>query len=112
MSHHPRELTSVNAAPLFAALGDATRLTLLSSLCNGKPQSIAQLTHGTGLSRQGVSKHLAVLEQARVVKSERVGRENRFSVRSATLTKAAQYLDRASQQWDDAIARLKQIVEE
>lgn len=112
MSRHPRELTSATAAPLFAALGDATRLTLLSRLCNGQPQSIAQLTHGTGLSRQGVSKHLAILEQARLVTSERVGRESRFALRSGTLTEARQYLDRASQQWDDAIGRLKRFVEE
>ncbi|MGH1477736.1 MAG: ArsR/SmtB family transcription factor [Geminicoccales bacterium] len=111
MSHHPRELTPVSAAPLFAALGDVTRLNLLSRLCNGQPQSIAQLTHGTGLSRQGVRKHLAVLEQGRLVTRERVGRETRFVVRSGTLTAAGQYLDRASKQWDDAIGRLKQLVE-
>lgn len=112
MSRNLRELTPVTAAPLFAALGDGTRLTLLSRLCDGQPQSIAQLTHGTGLSRQGVSKHLAILEKARVVKSERVGRESRFSVRSVTLTEAMQYLDRASHQWDDAIGRLRRFVEE
>lgn len=104
-------MAAETAAPVFAALGDATRLALLSQLCDGQTRSIAQLTHGTGLSRQGVRKHLAVLEQARVVTSERVGRESQFTVRPDTLTEARQYLDRASQQWDEAIGRLKLIVE-
>lgn len=112
MSRRPRELTPTTAAPVFAALGDGVRLGLLSRLCEGQPLSIAQLTHGTGLSRQGVSKHLAALEQGRLVTRERVGRETRFAVQAGTLAAARQYLDRASQQWDDAIGRLKQLVEE
>lgn len=96
---------------MFAALGDATRLALLVRLCDEQPQSIAQLTHGTGLTRQGVSKHLAILEQARVITSTRVGRESRFKVRQITLTEASQYLERASKQWNDAVDRLKLFVE-
>lgn len=112
MSRRPRELTTATAVPVFAALGDGIRLGLLSRLCEGQSLSIAQLTHGTGLSRQGVSKHLATLEQARLVTRDRVGRESRFAVRPGTLTEARRYLDQASQQWDDAIGRLKQVVEE
>ncbi|MEQ1616008.1 MAG: metalloregulator ArsR/SmtB family transcription factor [Hyphomicrobiaceae bacterium] len=112
MSLRPRELTAATAAPLFAALGDATRLALLARLCNGHPQSITELTRGTGLSRQGVSKHLTILEQARVITSERVGRESRFKVRARALQDAGRYLDRASQQWDAAIDRLKSLVED
>lgn len=111
MSRLPRELTAVTAAPVFAALGDATRLLLLSRLCKGQPQSIAQLTRGTGLSRQGVSKHLAILEQARLVTRKRVGRESQIAVQSIALTEARHYLDRAARQWDEAIGRLKQLVE-
>ncbi len=105
-------MTAETAAPVFAALGGATRLALLSQLCDGQTRSITQLTHGTGLSRQGVRKHLTVLEHARVVTSERVGRESQFTVRPDTLTEARQYLDRASQQWNDAIERLRLMVEE
>lgn len=112
MSRRPRELAAAKAAPVFAALGDATRLSLLSRLCNGQAHSIAQLTHGTGLTRQGVSKHLAILENAGVVTSERVGRESRFAVQPATLSEAIDYLHRASRQWDEAIGRLKRLVEE
>jgi DNA-binding transcriptional ArsR family regulator len=111
MSRHPRELTAAAAAPVFAALGDATRLLLLSRLCTGQPRSISELTRGTGLTRQGVSKHLAILEQARVIEGQRVGRESRFAVRATALTEARRYLDRASRQWDDALERLKRLVE-
>lgn len=112
MSRRRREVAAAAAAPVFASLGDATRLSLLSRLCDGRPLSIAQLTKGTRLTRQGVSKHLAILEQARVITSERVGRENRFVVRSITLTEASRYLERASKQWDDALGRLKRLVQE
>ena len=59
---------------VFAALGDATRLSVLAKLCNGVPQSISRLTAGTHLSRQAVTKHLRVLANAGVVRRMRVGR--------------------------------------
>ena len=51
-------------APVFAALGDATRLALLAKLCGGQPRSISQLTEGSRLTRQAITKHLRVLESA------------------------------------------------
>src|ERR1700730_13711705 len=65
-------------AVVFAALGDATRLAVLTKLCNGKPQSISRLT--TGTSRQAVTKHLRVLANAGVVRNIRVGRESLFEL--------------------------------
>jgi DNA-binding transcriptional ArsR family regulator len=100
------------AATVFTALGDATRLALLSRLCEGQPLSIAQLTQGTKLTRQGVTKHLTILERANIVASHRVGRESRYSVRPESLDEAREYLSRASRQWDAAMARLKRLVEE
>ena len=100
------------AAPLFAALGDETRLGLLDKLLNGEPQSIVQLTEGTRLTRQAVTKHLRVLQGAGVVRSDRVGRESRFELDPKPLVDARSYLDHASQQWDNALARLKALVEE
>ena len=110
MSHRARE--GASAAPVFAALGDATRLSLLSRLCDGEPLSIAQLTQGTKLTRQGVTKHLAILERASIVARRRIGRESQYSVRPEALNEAREYLARASRQWDEAMARLKQLVEE
>ena len=111
MSKRARDATAV-VAPIFAALGDPTRLSLLARLGDGHQHSIMDLTHGTGLTRQGISKHLAILEQARMVASERSGRESLYVIRPDALADARRYLERASQQWDDAIARLQRFVEE
>lgn len=102
----------VFAAPVFAALGDATRLALVARLSDGQPRSIVQLTEGLELTRQGVTKHLRILEQAGLVASRRVGRESRFVFTPAPIAEIRHYLDRVSEQWDDALARLKSLVEE
>src|SRR6266404_37934 len=99
-------------AVVFAALGDATRLAVLTKLCNGKPQSISRLTTGTNLSRQAVTKHLRVLANAGVVRNIRVGRESLFELEPQRLAELRNYLDQVSQQWDDALARLKSHVED
>ncbi len=99
-------------ASVFAALGDETRLSVLTKLCTGVPQSISRLTAGTHLSRQAVTKHLRVLANAGVVRSVRVGRENLFELEPQPLEEVRDYLDHVSRQWDDALARLKSHVEE
>ena len=96
---------------MFAALGDATRLSVLGRLARGEPQSIARLTAGTRLTRQAVTKHLRVLEGAGVVRSVRVGRESRFTLEPKPIDEARDFLDVVSRQWDDALARLKAFVE-
>jgi DNA-binding transcriptional ArsR family regulator len=99
-------------ASVFAALGDETRLGLLARLTNGEPQSISRLTSGTRLTRQAVTKHLRVLEGAGVVHSVKTGRESRFALEPTTIIDAQTYLDQVSRQWDNALARLKALVEE
>jgi DNA-binding transcriptional ArsR family regulator len=99
-------------ASVFAALGDETRLGLLARLTNGEPQSISHLTSGTRLTRQAVTKHLRVLEGAGVVHSVKTGRESRFALEPKTIIDAQTYLDQVSRQWDNALARLKALVEE
>jgi DNA-binding transcriptional ArsR family regulator len=99
-------------AAVFAALGDATRLSVVARLSAGEPQSIARLTDGTRLSRQAVTKHLRVLADAGVVRSIRVGRESLFELEPQPLADLRDYLDRVSRQWDDALARLKAHLEE
>lgn len=98
--------------PVFAALGDATRLELVARLSGGEQLSIVQLADGLELTRQGVTKHLHVLREAGVVSSERVGRERRFTIRPDPIERARDYLVRASAQWDEAIERLKTSVED
>jgi DNA-binding transcriptional ArsR family regulator len=98
-------------APVFAALGDEMRLALVAKLCAGQPHSIAQLTEGSKLTRQAVTKHLRVLERAGIVRSVHKGRETRFEFDPEPITGMKQYLDSVSQQWDQALARLKAFVE-
>ena len=98
-------------APVFAALGDETRLSLLAKLGDGQPHSISQLTHGTRLTRQAITKHLRVLQKARIVRCSRAGRESRFLLDPRPIDHLRQYLDSVSAQWDEALASLKSFVE-
>ena len=98
-------------APVFAALGDATRLSLVAKLCEGSPQSIARLTEGSNLTRQAISKHLRVLQGAGIVESVRVGRESQYEFKPKPIDDLKSYLDDVSKQWDDALARLKSFLE-
>jgi DNA-binding transcriptional ArsR family regulator len=98
-------------ARLFAALGDETRLSLVSKLSNGQPCSISQLTRGSRLTRQAITKHLRVLQQAGVVHSAHSGRENLFEFDPRAMEQARQYLDQVSAAWDQALRRLKAFVE-
>jgi len=98
-------------AAVFAALGDQTRLSLIGKLSGGPPQSISRLAEGTALTRQAITKHLRVLEGAGVVRSVRAGRENLFAFRPEPLKKLRSYLDQVSEQWGDALGRLKAFVE-
>ena len=95
---------------MFAALGDATRLSLLARLRDGRPRSIVELTDGLGLTRQGVNTHLRVLEDAGMVRSRRIGRESRFVFDPDGLEQARAHLEHASRQWDRAIVRLRALV--
>lgn len=98
-------------APVFAALGDETRLSLVAKLCGGQPHSISQLTEGSKLTRQAITKHLRVLESAGIVHSVRTGRESRFEFDPEPMEGIKEYLDFVSKQWDQALSRLKSFVE-
>lgn len=99
------------SAPLFAALGDQTRLVIVARLSLGSPLSIVRLAEGTGVTRQAVTKHLLVLAGAGLVRSERAGRERVWELEPEPLREAQRSLARISAQWDDALARLKEFVE-
>ena len=97
---------------MFAALGCVTRLELLSRLSNGRDYSITELTDGLDLTRQAITKHLQVLQHAGIVKSQRIGRESRFTIRPGPIVQAKDYLTLVSGQWDNSIARLRATVEQ
>ena len=98
-------------APVFAALGSVTRLELIARLSDGREHSITALSDGLGLTRQAITKHLGVLHEAGLVDRQRVGRESRFTIRPRSIEDARDYLAHVSAQWDDAIARLRDVVE-
>lgn len=100
-----------HAAPVFAALGDETRLSLVHRLSDGAAVSIARLTDETPLTRQAVTKHLRVLEDVGLVRRDRAGRETLFRLNPKPLADAGQTLDAIARQWDNALARLKAFVE-
>jgi DNA-binding transcriptional ArsR family regulator len=113
MSPPNRGLADLDAAaPVFAALGDATRLALLDRLSTAGPLSITRLTAGSHKSRQAITKHLRVLAGAGLVRDVRWGREHRWELEPERLDQVRQSLDNISQQWDQALARLKSFVEE
>jgi DNA-binding transcriptional ArsR family regulator len=99
-------------APIFAALGDETRLLLVAKLCGGQPHSISQLTKGSKLTRQAITKHLRVLEGAGIVHGVKRGRESLFALDPQPIDEIKEYLELVSQRWDQALARLKAFVEE
>lgn len=99
------------AAPVFAALGDATRLHIVGRLATGEPLSIAALTAGTGVTRQAVTKHLHVLDDVGLVRSRWRGRERMWELEPTQLRTARRMLDLIAAQWSDALGRLKAFVE-
>ena len=111
MSSHASP-TASEPAPVFAALGDPTRLALVAELADGRPRSLTALAKGSNLTRQAVSKHLRVLESAGLVTSLRVGRETRYAFRPEPLTGVLTWFDEIGRQWDDALDRLKSFVED
>ena len=100
------------AAPVFAALGDGTRLNIVARLCTSGPQSIVRITAGTNVSRQAVTKHLHALADAGLVRSIREGRARIWELQPKRLAEARQYLDQISDQWEQAIDRLRRFVED
>jgi DNA-binding transcriptional ArsR family regulator len=109
--HEKRARELRRSAPVFAALGDETRLALLSKLSGGPSSSISELTEGSRLTRQAITKHLRVLQGAGLVRSERRGRESRFALEPRSLDAALRSLAEILRRWDAALARLKAFVE-
>ncbi|MGP8244763.1 MAG: ArsR/SmtB family transcription factor [Bryobacteraceae bacterium] len=101
-----------DSARLFAALGDETRLRLVARLCDGGPMSISRLTEGSKVTRQAITKHLRVMEGSGLVRSARQGRESVWQLNPRRLEAARRYLDTISKQWDAALDRLREFVED
>jgi len=112
MSPRTGEAALRRSAPLFAALGDPTRLDVVVRLCAGGPMSITQLTEGSDVTRQAVTKHLTVLAGAGLVRDSWRGRERVWELAPRRLDDARRALDAIAAQWDRALERLRDYVEE
>jgi DNA-binding transcriptional ArsR family regulator len=100
------------AAPIFAALGDETRLRIVARLSANGPMSITRLTVGGTVTRQAVTKHLQVLAGAGLACSSRSGRESLWELEGRQLDAARRWLDGISAQWDRALENLRKFVED
>ncbi len=112
MSGRARKGGRLARAPMFAALGDETRLLLVRKLCGGEARSITELTEGSKLTRQAMTKHLRVLEKVGIVRCVRSGRESLFELDPRPIEAMKEYLGFVSEQWERALERLRAFVEE
>ena len=111
MSPRASRSSAQRSAPVFAALGDQTRLGIVTRLCRSGPASITSLTEDSGVTRQAVTKHLRILEDAGLVRVTRAGRDSSWRFLPGGLDQARADLDLISQQWGVALQRLKAFVE-
>jgi DNA-binding transcriptional ArsR family regulator len=110
--HHENSVRALRKkAPLFAALGDETRLTLVMKLTDGSLHSITDLTEGSTISRQAITRHLQVLQDVKLIRGVRQGRETLFALEKETIKEAKSAIDLISQEWDHALERLRLFVE-
>lgn len=100
-----------SAAPLFDALGDPTRLHIVTRLADHGPSSTSRVAETVPVTRQAVTKHLVALESAGLVGSSRRGRERIWTIHTQPLADAGDYLAALSRRWDSAIDRLREFVE-
>lgn len=108
MSNNPAgSITSADAAKVFAALGDARRLALVERLQQTGPLSVTALCDGMDVTRQAVSKHLKLLDEARLVTCGRHGRETHYVLDRDRLQEASAFLEAVGAKWDDALDRLQ-----
>lgn len=108
---HKSSAQPKDSAIIFAALGDEMRLRLVARLSDDGPMSITHLTTGTKITRQAITKHLRVMEDAGLIRCTRHGRETLWQLEQRRLEDARRYLDIVAKQWDDALARLQKFVE-
>jgi DNA-binding transcriptional ArsR family regulator len=106
-----KTLALQNCAPVFAALGDETRLRLIAALCVGGALSITQLTSGTDFTRQAITKHLTVLAHAGLARDIKVGRQRLWELEPGQIEEARRSLEAIAGQWDHALERLRIAVE-
>jgi DNA-binding transcriptional ArsR family regulator len=97
--------------PIFAALADPTRRKLLANLAESSPKTATQLAEEYPITRQGILKHLRILEAAGLVAVNQQGREKRYSFTPEPLSELEQWIQDLSGKWDERLLRLKTFLE-
>jgi len=103
-------VTARTLVPVFAALGDETRWSILVALGEGDA-FLGDLAGRLPVTRQAIAKHLAVLQDVGLVESARVGRELRYRVLGSQLSETARSLDRIGAEWERRLTAIKRIAE-
>lgn len=110
MPRQPSMSSSVTR--IFSALGDPTRLHLVRKLIERSPQSVTELGEGLPVTRQGVTKHLRVLEEAGILSARKEGRERLYAPETHAIRQAQEFLEGISAGWDRALSRLQNHVKD
>lgn len=100
------------AAAVFAALADPTRRAILSSLAAAGPSTATELAGRLSITRQGITKHLSLLAEAGLVRSDPgPGRRVLYRHRTEPMKVAQSFLAALAADWDNALARLTTFLE-
>ena len=96
----------------FGALGDATRLQIISLLSNTPSMRVSDIAGHFEMTRPAISKHLNILDQAGLVNANRVGREKLYELRPDALGEVSEWANRHQRLWESALGDLKTHFEE
>jgi DNA-binding transcriptional ArsR family regulator len=95
----------------FRALSDGTRRAMIHALSSGKARSASELGRKFDSAQPTISKHLKVLEGARLIERTVEGRVHMFRLRRKPLQEAADWLDRHQRFWTEAVEQLEALLE-
>jgi DNA-binding transcriptional ArsR family regulator len=106
------EQTYEHEQSLFAALADPMRRSLLVNLAEHSPKTATQLAQEYPITRQGILKHLTILEDAGLVAVHQAGREKRYTLTPEPLEELEQWIEDIGAKWDERLLRLKTWLED
>jgi DNA-binding transcriptional ArsR family regulator len=95
---------------LFRALADPTRRSIFERLCRDGDQTVAALTAWAEVSQPAVSKHLAVLKQAGLVRDRHEGRQTHYSARPGALAPLVDWTSQMAGFWQSRFDSLEDLL--
>jgi len=106
-----RPVDPVKFDRLFHALGDATRRVILDRLVE-RPMSVSQLAEPLGITLTAVAQHLQILEEARLVQTEKLGRVRTCRIDNAGFRALEQWIRDHRTAWERKLDRLGKLLDE